>query len=181
MEDCVESSSTSSSSDESIKSTTTRTNKGASTSSNAYHTAKGMDSNVSDDDSDSSSIKDLLDLVREHQEVIRKQSREIKNLNALNNLNASLAINYEDLLCKFKLLSKEHEELKSKFESINNTNNFLEMKQSTPSTSSNSKVDTSTPCLDLIDESNPCNEKCFENVVVESCDDPIVKENDELK
>src|SRR6185436_17270670 len=28
--------------------------------------------------------------------------------------------------------------------------------------------------------SNPCNERCNENVVVESCDDLIAKENDEL-
>jgi hypothetical protein len=50
--------------------------------------AKGMESesDVSDDDSDSPSIDELLD--------------------------ASLATNYDDLLCKFKLLSKEHEELK---------------------------------------------------------------------
>ena len=61
------------SSDESIKSTTTRTNEGASSSSNTCHMAKGMDSNISDDDSNSPSIKDLLDLVHEHQKVIRKQ------------------------------------------------------------------------------------------------------------
>ena len=83
--------------------------------------------------------------------------------------------------CKFKLLSEKHEGLKLKIESINDANDFLETKHSTPSTSSNSKVDTSTSCLDLIDESNPCNEKCFENVVVESCDDLIAKENEELK
>ena len=149
-----------SSSDESIKSTTTRINKGALSSSNKCHMAKGTDSNVSDDDSDSSSIKDLLDLVREHQEVIRKQSREIKNLNALNDLNAIFATNYESLLCKFKLLSEEHEGLKLKIESINNTN----------------YASTS-----YFDKSNPCNKKYFEDVVVESCDDLIPKENDELK
>ena len=38
---------------------------------------------------------------------------------------------------------------------------------------SNSKIDVSC--------SNPCNEKCNEDVVVESCDDFIAKENDELK
>ena len=38
-----------------------------------------------------------------------------------------------------------------------------------------------TSCFDSIDKSNPCNEKCYENVVVESCDDLISKENDELK
>ena len=81
------------------------------------------------------------------------------------------------------MLSKEHEELKSKFESINDANDFLETKQSTFSTKSNSKVDASTSCLNLIDDScsNPYNEKCYENVVVESCDDLIAKENDELK
>ena len=67
------------------------------------------------------------------------------------------------MLCKFKLLSEEHEELRLKIESINDTNN------------------TSTSCFNLIDESNPCNEKSYENVVVESCDNLIAKENDELK
>jgi len=79
------------------------------------------------------------------------------------------------------LVGKEHEELKLKIESINDANDFLKTKQSTPSTSSNSKVDASTSCLDLINESNPCNEKCFENVIVESCDDLIAKKNEELK
>ena len=55
------------------------------------------------------------------------------------------------------------------------------MKQSTPNTNSNCKVDASTSCFDLIDESNPCNEKCHEGFFVESCDDLIGKENDELK
>ena len=46
-----------------------------------------------------------------------------------------------------------------------------------------SRIDASTSCIDLIDEScsNPCNEKCYENVVTESCDNLIAKENDELK
>jgi len=79
------------------------------------------------------------------------------------------------------LLSEKHEELKLKIESINDANDFLKTKYSTPSTSSNSKVDASTSCLDLIDESNPSNEKYFKNVVVESCDDLIAKENEELK
>ena len=57
------------------------------------------------------------------------------------------------------------------------------MEQSIPCTISISKVDASTSCIDLIDIScaNPCNEKCFEDVIVESCDDLIAKENDELK
>ena len=59
----------------------------------------------------------------------------------------------------------------------------MEIKPSIPSTNSISKVDASTSCFDLIDESfsNPCNEKCHEDVFVESCDDLIAKENDELK
>jgi len=46
-----------------------------------------------------------------------------------------------------------------------------------------SKVDDSTFYIDLIDQSysNPCNEKRNENIVVESCDELIAKENDELK
>ena len=42
--------------------------------------AKGIDSDVSDDDSDSPSVDELLDLVHEHQKVIKKQSKEIKTL-----------------------------------------------------------------------------------------------------
>ena len=91
-----------------------------------------MKSDVSDDDSNSPSYEELLELVHEHQKVIKRQSKEIKNLNALKELNASLATNLEDLMCKFKLLSKEHEELKLKFESINDTNDLLEMKQTIP-------------------------------------------------
>jgi hypothetical protein len=94
-----------SSSDESIKSTTTHTNKGALSSSNKCHMAKGTNSNVSDDDSDSPSFEDLLNLIHEHQKVIKKQSKEIKQLNALKDFNATVATNYEDLLCKFKLHS----------------------------------------------------------------------------
>ena len=67
-----------------------------------------MNSNVSDDDFDAPSFEDLLDLIHEQQGVMKRQAKEIKNLNALNDLNASLARNYENLLCKFKLLSKEH-------------------------------------------------------------------------
>ena len=97
--------SSASSSDESNKKFTTHMG----SSSNTWLMTKGIDSDVSDDDSDSPSIDELLDLVHEHQKVIKKQSKEIKNINALNDLNASLATNFEDLMCKFKLLSKEHE------------------------------------------------------------------------
>ena len=82
------------------------------------------------------------------------------------------------------MLSKEHEELKLKIESIKNeTNDSLKMKQSIPCVISISKEDSSTSCINLIDEScsNPCNEKCHEDVLVESCDDFIAKKNDDLK
>jgi len=57
------------------------------------------------------------------------------------------------------------------------------MKQTIPCEIPISRVDASTSCIDLIDDScsNPCNEKCYENVIVESCDDLITKENGELK
>ena len=80
------------------------------------------------------------------------------------------------------MLSKEHEELKLKIKNITKkTNDSSETEQSTRCETSFSKVDIS--CIDLIDKScsNPCNEKCYENVVVESCDDLIAKKNDELK
>ena len=81
------------------------------------------------------------------------------------------------------MFSEEHEELKLKFESINDTNYLLEMKQIIPCAIPISRIDASTSCIDLIDESciNPCDEKCNENVVVESCDDLIAKKNDKLK
>jgi hypothetical protein len=59
-------------SDESIKSTTTSTNKGALSSSNMCHMAKGMDSNVSDDDSNSPLFEDFLDLIHEQQRVMKR-------------------------------------------------------------------------------------------------------------
>ena len=60
--------------------------------------AEGMYSNVSDDDSEYPSFEDLLDLIHEHQRVMKRQAKEIKQLNALN---ANLATNYDNLLCKF--------------------------------------------------------------------------------
>jgi len=59
-----------SSSDESSKKFTTRTNLGSS--SHTCFMAQGMDNDVSDDDSDSPSYEELLELVHEHQKVIKK-------------------------------------------------------------------------------------------------------------
>jgi predicted nuclease with TOPRIM domain len=79
--------------------------------------AKGIESNVSDDESDTTSLDDLVELVHEQNGMLNKQANEIKELNALNDLSATLATNYEHLLCKLKLLSKECDDLKSKLES----------------------------------------------------------------
>jgi hypothetical protein len=60
--------------------------------------AKGMESNVSDDESDTTSLDDLVELVHEQKGILDKQANEIKELNALNDLSATLATNYEHLL-----------------------------------------------------------------------------------
>ena len=62
--------------------------------------AQGMESDVSDGDSDSPSYEELLELVHEHQKIIKKQLNEIENHNALNDLNTIFATNYEKLLYK---------------------------------------------------------------------------------
>jgi regulator of replication initiation timing len=140
--------------------------------------AKGMESNVSDDESDTNSLNDLVELVHEQKGMLDKQ---IKELNALNDLSATLATNYEHLLCKFKLLSKECDDLKSKLESkeTETSNSFKLDETSIPCAIPIYKVDASTSCTNLIDES--CSPSCHENIVVETCDYLIGKENDELK
>jgi hypothetical protein len=174
-------SSSSSSSDESRKNFTTRFMHGPSSSPHMCLMAQGMESNVSDDESDTTSLDDLVELVHEQKGIIEKQANEIKELNALNDLSATLATNYEHLFCKFKLLSKEWDELKSKLESNETkTSNSFEIDETfIPCAIPISKVDASTSCIDLIDES--FSPSCHENVVVETCDYLIGKENDELK
>jgi hypothetical protein len=112
--------------------------------------AKGMESNVSDDESDTTSLDDLVELVHEQKGMLKKQANEIKELNALNDLSATLARNYEQLLCKFKLLRKECDELKSKLESKETkTSNSFELHESSiPCAIPISKVDASTSCID---------------------------------
>jgi hypothetical protein len=110
-------SSSSSSSDESRKNFTTRFRHGPSSSLHMCLMAKVMESNVSDDESDTTSLDDLVELVHEQKGMLKKQANEIKELNALHDLSATLATNYEHLLCKFKLLSKECDELRSKLRS----------------------------------------------------------------
>jgi hypothetical protein len=60
--------------------------------------AKGMESNVSDDESDTTSLDDLAELVHKQKGMLNKQANEIKELSALNDLSATLATNYEHLL-----------------------------------------------------------------------------------
>ena len=75
---------------------------------------------------------------------------------------------------KFNLLNKEHEEIKSKFECIESQTK-VHLKQSTSLFNFKPKVDASASCDDLIDlPSSPLyNEKCIENVVVESSNELI--------
>ena len=68
--------SSASSSDESNKKFTTRTNMGSS--SNTCLMAQGMESDVSDDDSDSPSYDELLNLVHEQQRAIKKQTKKLQ-------------------------------------------------------------------------------------------------------
>jgi hypothetical protein len=107
-------SSPSSSSDESRTNFTTCFMQGPSSSLHMCLMANGMESDVSDDESDTTSLDDLVELIHELKGMLKKQANEIKELNALNDLSATLATNYEHLLCKFKLLSKECDELKAK-------------------------------------------------------------------
>jgi hypothetical protein len=174
-------SSPSSSSDESRKNFTTRFMQGPSSSLHMCLMAKGIESDVSDDESDTTSLDDLVELVHEQKGMLKKQDNEIKELNALNDLSATLATNYEHFLYKFKLLSKKFDELKSKLESkeIKTSNSFELDESSIPCAIPISKVDASTSCIDLIDKS--CSPSCNDNVVVETCDSLIGKKNDELK
>jgi hypothetical protein len=110
-------SSSSSSSDESRKNFTTHFMQGPSSSLHMRLMAQGMESNVSDDEFDTTFLDDLVELVHEQKGMLNKQAYKIKELNALNDLSATLTTNYEHLLCKFKLLSKECDELKSKLKS----------------------------------------------------------------
>ena len=92
--------SSASSSDELNKKFTTRTMGSSST---ICLMAQGMESDVSDDESDSPSYDELLELVHEHQKVIKKQSNEIENLNALNDLDAIFTTNYKKFVMQIQI------------------------------------------------------------------------------
>jgi hypothetical protein len=82
-------SSSSSSSDESRKKFTTHFMEGPSSSLHMCLMAKGMESNVSDDESDTTYLDDLVELVHEQKGMLKKQANEIKELNAFNDLSAT--------------------------------------------------------------------------------------------
>jgi hypothetical protein len=65
--------------------------------------AKGMESNVSDDESDTTSRDDLVELAHEQKRMLKKQANEIKELNAINDLSAALATNYEHFVVQIQI------------------------------------------------------------------------------
>jgi hypothetical protein len=83
-------SSSSSSSDESRKNFTARFMQCPSSSLHMCLTDKGMESSVSGDESDTTSLDDLVELVHEQKGMLKKQANEIKELNALIKLFAGL-------------------------------------------------------------------------------------------
>ena len=138
--------------------------------------------NVSDDSSsndesdvETDEISEMMTLLHNQQEYLTKQNEEIKTLKAKEKLHASFVSRYENLLNKYNLLDNEHEELKMKYKSLESKSESSSDKSfpcNIPCAIPIVKVDASTSC-DL----TPCNE----DVVVETCDDLIAKENDELK
>jgi hypothetical protein len=72
-------SSSSSSSDELRQNFTTRFMQGPSSSLLMCLMAKGMESNVSDDESDTTSLDDLVELVHEQKECLRNKLMKLKN------------------------------------------------------------------------------------------------------
>jgi hypothetical protein len=93
-------------------------------------------------------------------------------------LKAKLAISQvaiENLLEKLEILSIHNNELTTKLENIGSTPevSLVEIPEII-------KKDASTSCLDLINDTNPCNQVLVKNIVVETCSDKVAKENEEL-
>jgi FtsZ-binding cell division protein ZapB len=82
----------------------------------------------------------------------------------------------ENLLGKMEILSIHNNELTTKLENIGCTPgaSLIEIPEVI-------KKDASTSCFDLIDDSNSCNQVLVENIVVETCSDEVVKENEQLR
>jgi FtsZ-binding cell division protein ZapB len=89
---------------------------------------------------------------------------------------ASSKESIENLLGKMEILSIHNNELTTKLENIGSTPevSLVEMPKII-------KKDASTSCFDLIDNSNPCNKVLVKNVIIETCSDKIVMENEQLK
>jgi hypothetical protein len=71
-----------------------------------------------------------------------------------------------------EILSIHNNKLTSKLESIGST-----PRASFGEISEIIKKDASTSCLDLIDDSNSCNQVLIKNIVIETCSDEIALEN----
>ena len=128
--------------------------------------AIGMNkSDVSDDDSSSSSESNLAELVQTQEVIINKLMAQNKDLKEKLDNSSS---NYQELVEKFDIIMDDNDELSRRIEILENAN---------------ATSPKSTSCIDSINKScsPPCNETCVKNVVVESCDNTIAKENDELK
>jgi FtsZ-binding cell division protein ZapB len=82
----------------------------------------------------------------------------------------------ENLLGKMEILSIHNNELTTKLENIGSTPGASLVK--IPEII---MKDTSTSCLDLTDDSNPCNQVLVENIVVETCSDQVAKKNEQLR
>jgi hypothetical protein len=81
----------------------------------------------------------------------------------------------ENFLEKMKILSIYNNELTTKLESIGSV-----LEASLIEILENIKKDASTSCLDLIDDSNPCNQVIVKNVAIEPCSDEVALENELL-
>jgi hypothetical protein len=82
----------------------------------------------------------------------------------------------EDLLEKIEILSIHNNELTTKLEIIGSA-----PKASLVEIPNIIKKDASTSCLDLFDDSNPCNQVVVKNIVIETCSDEVSLENELLK
>jgi hypothetical protein len=78
------------------------------------------------------------------------------------------------------MISDQNDEITKKIEILEQTKTTS---KKTSKSIFESKKDASTSCIDLIDESSSlsCIDICVENIVVETCDDLIAQENEDLK
>jgi hypothetical protein len=82
----------------------------------------------------------------------------------------------ENLLGKMEILSIHNDELTNKLENIGSS-----LEVSLVEIPKIIKKDASTSYIDLVDDSNPCNQVLVKNVVIETCSVEIAMENEQLK